>query len=224
MARFRRAGVNWEGRYWRTSPGLNALMDEIEAAYPNPGPGDGTVASRIHDRKNSKSDHRPYPYDASPAVVRAVDAGEYVEDQGITLAEALRKSRDPRIKYVIHEGRMFSSYNHVNGPAWTWRPYTGTVNPHENHAHVSLNSKGDTDGSAWNLNLGDSDMAVVEDIQKALNKAGARDNDGNRLDVDGVWGPKTEAAFINGLNLGSGGGLTEKDVKAIINDSQIVAG
>lgn len=195
MARFRRSGTNWEGRVWKTSRGLNALMDEIEAAYPLSGPADGTVASKSHSKN---SDHYP----DSAGIVRAVDAGEYVENQGIVIADAIRKSRDPRVKYVIHEGRLFSSYNHSNGPAWSWRPYTGTSNPHENHVHVSLNTRGDTDGSAWNLELGGEKERMEElvlFIQESLKAAGIDPGP-----LDGLLGPKTKAALTEGFSGGKG--------------------
>lgn len=218
MARFKRSGSNWEPRKFYTSKGLNALMDEIEAAYPKAGPGDGTVASKGHDAASKKSDHRPYPYTASPGVVRAVDAGEYIEDQGIAIAEAIRKSRDPRIKYVIHEGRLFSSYNHSNGPAWSWRPYAGTVNPHKDHVHVSLNSKGDSDGSPWNLGLkGGNPLAhiTVEQWQEILNEAGQKGANGKVLTVDDKFGPNTKHALVQASKPG-GAQRSAASIRAII--------
>lgn len=150
--RFRRSGVNWEGRTWFTSPALNALMDEIEAEFPDPAAEDGTVASRGHDRVSPGSDHRPRPTNVSPGVVNAVDAGETVEDDGITLAEAIRTSRDRRVRYVIHENRMFSSYARGGVAAWTWRPYSGP-SPHTSHVHVSVDRDPNlyNDGSPFGL-------------------------------------------------------------------------
>ncbi len=55
------------------------------------------------------------------------------------LSEALRISKDTRIKYVIWNHRMFSSYvQHSNDAAWAWRSYSGS-NPHTKHMHVSVN-------------------------------------------------------------------------------------
>ena len=188
MARFRRSGTNWEGRRWSTSPALNALMDEIERAYPAGHPTDGTVASRTHDQNNPRSDHRPYPYTGT-GIVNAVDAGENVEDDAMAIAEAIRKSKDPRVKYVIHERRLFSSYNHANGPAWTWRPYSGSS--HLNHVHVSILRSKQTDPRPWNLDLGGENVEeVVKGIQRGLAAAGFDPGP-----IDGIWGPRTEAAF-----------------------------
>lgn len=165
--RFRRSGINWEGRPWATTLGLNSLMDEIEAAFPSQSRYDGTVASETHDANNPSSDHRPRPFEGA-GLVRAVDVGEYVEDQGFRLSEALVRSRDPRIKYVIHEGAIVSSYETTKRKAWVWGEYTG-YNAHLNHVHVSLNELGDTNGSAWNLDLvEEEDMAILTDTEQLL--------------------------------------------------------
>jgi hypothetical protein len=49
------------------------------------------------------------------------------------LAETLRLSRDPRIKYIISNRRIASS----KVSPWVWRPYSG-ANAHEEHVHVSV--------------------------------------------------------------------------------------
>lgn len=202
MVRFRRSGTNWEGRRWYTSRGLNSLLDEIEAAFPAATKYDGTVASKTHDANSPSSDHRPRPLTGT-GIVRAVDAGEYVENDGIALAEALRTSRDPRIKYVIHEKRIFSSYSKSYRSAWQWGSYSG-YNDHLSHVHVSVNSKADSDGSAWDLGLGgvittpmeDDEMfeQYIKDRQEMLNANGFTDYEGKPLVVDGDYGGRTRSA------------------------------
>lgn len=152
--RWRESGTNWEGRSWRLSHAVWMLLVEVEAAFPNRGPADGTVASKTHDQNNPTSDHRPHPY-TGPGVVRAADIGEYVEDQGIAICEAIRSKRPRWVKYVIHENRMFSSYPTSSVPAWTWRSYSGG-NGHLDHVHVSVYAGGDNDATPWNLGLGGS--------------------------------------------------------------------
>lgn len=150
MARFRRGpGRNWEGRSWVTSASLNALMDEIEAAFPTRHPADGTVASRGHDRNNPSSDHRPYPY-SGPGIVNAVDSGG--REDGFVLTEALRASRDPRIRYVIFDRRIFASYSRPGRQPWQWGSYSGSS--HATHVHVSVNRSNQGNGDPWNLGLG----------------------------------------------------------------------
>lgn len=136
MARFARSGRNWEGRAWIVNPAVASLLDVVEAAWVEPHATDGTVASQSHDAVNPGSDHRPYPYSGS-GVVYAADVGETAEDQGSELAEQLRASRDPRIRYVIHENRLFSSYSTPSRRPWEWGPYT-SPNPHSDHVHVSV--------------------------------------------------------------------------------------
>lgn len=171
MARFRYSGVNWEGRAWKVSAPIEALGRQIEARWPDRHPADGTVASQNHDAWNPRSDHRPDPY-TGPGIVRALDAGETVEGDGEVLAEALRAGRDPRVRYVIHEGRLFSSYDHANGPAWSWRPYTG--GGHRDHVHVSVLATVDAQGQPWVLGGLEDDMALTareEELVRELLRA-----------------------------------------------------
>ncbi len=202
MARFRRAGTNWEGRPWYVSDAIAALIDQIEAVWTTRHPADGTVASRGHDQGNPRSDHRPSRV-APVGVVRAVDIGETVEDRGELLAEQIRQSRDPRVRYVIHEGRLFSSYDHRNGPPYMWRRYTG-ANPHLNHVHVSVLRSGDRNGGEWRIDLG-GDLAALQiiDLQGALNEAGATDHEDKVLKEDGIYGPRTASALAKAFKAGT---------------------
>ena len=136
MVRFARSGTNWEGRRWILNPAVDALCGQVEQAFPKAHAADGTVASQSHDAVNPSSDHRPYPY-TGPGVVYAVDVGETTEDDGELLAEELRRCRDPRLRYVIHESRLFSSYATGSRAAWAWGKYTA-ANPHTDHVHVSV--------------------------------------------------------------------------------------
>lgn len=224
--RFRRGpGRNWEGRSWVTSPSVNALMDEIEAAFPARHPADGTVASRGHDYNNPSSDHRPYPY-TGPGVVNAVDSGG--RDDGFILTEALRSSRDPRIKYVIFDSRIFSSYSRPGRDPWEWGDYSGAS--HASHVHVSVLRSNQNNGDPWNLDLGD--MAILSDdeqreLQAFLNFIREKDSNVGFVNqciddireknaAGGAYAPRDHSH-------GGNGGLSEAQVKAIINDSQIVA-
>ena len=202
MARFRQGGINWEGRPWAVSAAIQALIVQVEAAWDIRHPTDGTVASRGHDRRNPRSDHRPSR--VSPAgIVRAVDIGETVEDRGELLAEQIRQSRDPRVRYVIHEQRLFSSYDHRNGPPYMWRRYSG-ANPHANHVHVSVLRSGDRDGRPWQIDLGGTLAALqIIDLQAALNEAGATDHEDKVLKEDDIYGPRTASALAKAFKDGT---------------------
>lgn len=114
---------------WRLAKSLETLRAQVNATYLGRSKtSDGAVGDTAHAA--TKSDHNP---DAK-GVVRAIDiTHDPAHGLNITdLAEALLASRDPRIKYVICNGRIFSSKQ----SPWVWRPYTG-VNAHSKHIHVS---------------------------------------------------------------------------------------
>lgn len=132
---FRHSGTNWAGISWRSVGGIETLGDQIEALRPGTHPADGTVASRRHDQINPSSDHSP----DSNGNVRAIDIGHNDINELKAWAEAIRLSKDDRVKYVILENMMYSSYSKGYIEAWTWRPYTGTFHW---HIHVSLVADG----------------------------------------------------------------------------------
>ncbi len=130
---FRYEGVNWEDRPWRTVAAITTLGQQIEQIRPGRYPVDGTVSSRLHDFNNPRSDHRP---DTDGLVHATIDFGGDPDFIAETV-EAMRVSRDPRIKYVIYSRRMYSSYPKFGHDPYEWRPYSGS-NPHATHAHVSV--------------------------------------------------------------------------------------
>jgi peptidoglycan hydrolase-like protein with peptidoglycan-binding domain len=145
---FRYHGKNWEGRDWRTPPSITQLGQQIDAVGGRATAADGTCASKNHDKVSPSSDHRPKPY-SGPGIVRGIDA-TCTTAQGNRWTEAIRKSKDPRVKYVIFNGRIFSSYPSGGRGAWAWGKYTGS-NPHAKHIHVSTVSTQDQNKSAWRI-------------------------------------------------------------------------
>lgn len=115
----------------RIAASLATLRDQINAAYPQRSKvSDGWIGDPAHASR--KSDHNPN----GAGVVQALDITHDPAKGPDTwkLAETLRQNKDPRIKYVISNGRIFSSQS----SPWTWRPYTG-ANKHAHHIHVSVN-------------------------------------------------------------------------------------
>jgi len=149
--RWRYSGTNWEGRKWTASEAVAKLGTQVDAAQPIGHATDGTVAGKAHDQVNPSSDHRPHPF-SGPGIVRAIDIGV---NPGDPLAENLRLNEDPRIKYVIHQGRTFSGVD--SSMPFVWRDYDGP-NPHDTHIHVSVLTTADNNTSEWNIEGGD-DMA-----------------------------------------------------------------
>lgn len=124
---------------WQAADSLLVLRDQVDIIAPKRSKAsDGLVCDENHP---TSSDHCPHFVEGiGRDVVTAIDlthdpAGGF---DSFEFAETLRLHRDKRIKYVISNHRMFSSYATSSYPAWTWRPYTGSPDPHTNHVHLSV--------------------------------------------------------------------------------------
>lgn len=185
---------------WRLAKSLEALRKQVNDAAPRRSKiSDGTIGDPAHSAR--KSDHNP----DSSGIVRALDI-THDPHNGVDsqrLAQAVADSRDPRIKYIISNGRIMSG---PKGPSpWKWRPYGG-ANPHDRHVHFSVlaGPSGDR-GGPWDI--GDTTPvhgAPVIDARPLLRR-GARGMDvqilqgllrkwGAEIKSDGDFGPRTEAA------------------------------
>lgn len=140
-------------RPWRVAKSLAALRSQVNAKYPGRSKAsDGTIGDPAHQSR--ASDHNPWIVDGGEGVVTALDITHdpaHGCDSG-RIAETLRTSRDPRIKYIISNARIASSSAKPGAAAWAWRPYTGS-NPHRKHCHISVQSdKARYDSTApWTL-------------------------------------------------------------------------
>lgn len=143
--RFYTSGTNWDGQRWVLCPAGRVLVAQIEAADPERTLVDGTVASKQHDINNPDSDHSP---DAD-GIVRGVDHGgaaDLLERQFQTLCA----SKDIRVKYQIHNGRIWSNYPRNGYEPFTIRPYSGS-STHKRHIHTSIDKRYDTIVGAFDL-------------------------------------------------------------------------
>ncbi len=137
---------------WRVFNSLLVLRGQVNELAPDRSKGaDGTICDTNHP---TTSDHCPHNVPGvGSEMVSALDlthdpAGGF---DSYWFAEVLRIHRDQRIKYVISDYRMFSSYATSSYAAWTWRPYSGT-DPHTNHVHISVLDATISDTSTpWNL-------------------------------------------------------------------------
>lgn len=181
---------------WRVARSLDQLLTQINRAAPDRSKAsDGSIGDAAHASR--ESDHNPWVGPASDGKM-IVTARDYTHDpahgfDAYAFAETLRLHQDPRLKYVISNGRMFRSYSKVIGgktyPAWSWAPYDGD-NPHNKHTHVSVQpdeSRYDST-KAWDLNrlatppTGDTphpegdwfDMATPEQIEQAVHDGALR--------------------------------------------------
>lgn len=156
---------------WRVANSLQTLLAEVNAAAPRRSKtADGSIGDLAH--QGGTSDHNP----DGGNVVRARDltddpAGGHSAD---VFAEWLRTTRDPRVRYVIDQYRMFSAYPTSRYPAWTWRPYSG-ANAHTKHTHVSVQpgAAGD-DRRPWGWGRDWSDTATAADLDLAVVEALSR--------------------------------------------------
>lgn len=114
----------------RIAKSLDVLRTQINTKHQNRSKvSDGWIGDAAHQA--SASDHNPN----ASGVVTALDL-THDPAHGFDswkFAELLRINKDPRVKYVISNGRIFSS---VTSP-WTWRTYTGQ-NKHAHHVHISV--------------------------------------------------------------------------------------
>jgi len=125
----------------RRSKAAEQLNRQIASAHPDrQRHSDGWIGDAAHRRR--KSDHNPN----KDGVVLAEDITHDPANgfDASRLAESLRRSRDPRIDYVIHNKRIFSE-----DKGWRWRPYDG--HPHSGHIHISFAKDSELydDGKPW---------------------------------------------------------------------------
>lgn len=119
---------------WYLAKSLETYRAEVNARWPKRRKdGDGTIGDAAHASRSS--DHNPWVVDAKGRhVVTAIDITHDPAGgcDSYALAEFLRKSRDPRIKYIISNRKIASAQDD-----WAWRKYTGK-NPHDHHMHMSV--------------------------------------------------------------------------------------
>jgi hypothetical protein len=123
---------------WRVAESLEVLRRQLNLAYPKRSKAsDGGIGDAAH--QSSASDHNPWVKYKGKGIVTARD---FTHDpaNGLDcnqLANALVVNRDPRVKYIIWNRRMCSSYPAHGHKAWSWRSYSGK-NAHTHHLHLSV--------------------------------------------------------------------------------------
>lgn len=173
----------------RRAHSLQTVTDQIASKYPNRDRrSDGWIGDAAHATR--KSDHNPVD-----GIVHAID----LDEDGwpcATFVDQLVASKDPRLKYVIYERRIWF-------PSSGWRAYYGS-NLHTIHVHISVYQGSGDQGHKWNLALlGGSTVPVpsgwnhgmtsdqVMTLQRVMN---AWYPTTIRLVVDGDYGPATTSA------------------------------
>jgi hypothetical protein len=121
---------------WRVANSVLTLHRQLRPLAPGaPGTAFGTIGDTDH---SSTSDHAAKDFPGWGDDI--VTAGDFPQAERLdprAVLEAIRQSRDQRVKYGISNGQMFSSYPTSAYPAWTWRPYSGS-DGHFGHGHLSV--------------------------------------------------------------------------------------
>lgn len=181
---------------WRVAKSLLILRDQINDLAPNRSKtSDGAIGDAAHASR--ASDHNPHVTDGGMGVVTAIDI-THDPANGVDagkLAEAVRASGDPRIKYIISNKR-------IAGPGQPWRAYTGS-NPHTRHFHVSVKAtKADYDSEEpWEIGELTPDLEAAPVRVRPTIHTGSVGDDVRflqrqlKVKPDGYFGPKTEGAL-----------------------------
>jgi peptidoglycan hydrolase-like protein with peptidoglycan-binding domain len=196
---------------WRIAKSLLKLREQINTAFPDRlRISDGGIGDAAHASRNS--DHNPWVRDSKgQPIVTAIDITHDPDFNGIDchrLAEALSKSADPRIKYLIWDRKITTR---MSGGGFGWKKYNGS-NPHTQHLHISVIDREflfDSDKS-WNIgsaltpnsakpaapkvrDLKSGDQgADVQSLQRRLASLGYLQPN----DADGFFGTKTRSAVM----------------------------
>lgn len=205
---------------WILTRGLATVRSEFDATFPGRDKtSDGSVGDLAH--QESKSGHNPdrtgnaeYRDGDSLDEVRAIDVDRDLRSS-VTMEQVVqylviraRSGVYVPFRYIIFNRRIWS-----RSDGWTTHTYTG-ANPHDKHAHFSGDYTQTADGWTGSLGLsaltGEGSMLVqkgdsgeqVKFWQYILKDLGHDPGE-----IDGDYGPKTEAAQ-NAFRAAHGGGPT----------------
>lgn len=128
---------------------LQTLRSQVNAAAPNRDKSsDGWIGDPAHASR--PSDHNPEPDETVDALDIDHDPANGCDVD--VICEAVRASRDPRLKYMIRRGRICSG--RLGPRAWVWRDRGKDPDvDHALHAHFSVLDEGQDDTSPWDIGL-----------------------------------------------------------------------
>lgn len=195
---------------WRLAKSIAKLRDEVEAAYP------GTIFWTIGDESHQSgwSDHNPNE------CCDVVCAADIKGNAGLDLDAFVRHlitNPHPNLRYVIFKRKIYQRKNNFKP-----QNYTGP-NAHADHVHVSSGdgpdgrSTSNYDSTAsWRIaNMGSTPKPTTPKPSQPSTKLGDKMPTlrkgkegrnvrilqgllvawGHKISVDGIFGPKTEAAL-----------------------------
>lgn len=184
---------------YRLAKSLVELRSQVNDRWPNRSKNsDGWIGDTSHSAR--KSDHNP----DHRGIVHAIDITHDPKNgfDSYKFADAMLADQDPRLSYIISNGRIGS------GPSGTkpgvWRKYTG-ANKHDHHVHFSVLAKRADDDSPWDiLDTNKIPNKPVKSAPAALPvlRLGSKGDDVVKLqrllkvEDDGDFGKKTKAAVM----------------------------
>lgn len=149
---------------WRRSKSLIKLTSQINAAWPERDTtSDGAIGDAAHASRNS--DHNPWVIDRNgQPVVTAQDIDEDLTSDIHSLqsvVDAICRSRDSRVKYLIYEGRITVKGSNLQ----RWERYTGK-NAHKHHLHISVfpDQRLFDDDREWSIGISKSATAAAPTV------------------------------------------------------------
>lgn len=162
---------------WRAARSLLVLHQQLKtgasrAAPPATGADEwGLLGDAAHD---PTSDHSPHDFPGWGDDI--VSAGDFPNrpDLGLDahrVLDDIRRSRDPRAKYGISNGQIFSNHAVDGYAAWTWRPYNPkNGDKHYTHGHLSVVGDSRADGTQPWPTIGGDDVNQTDKVAGNLAK------------------------------------------------------
>lgn len=128
---------------YRLAHSLEKLRGQINSMAPNRSKAsDGWIGDSSHFATGSASDHNPWVKLGGTGIVTAYD---FTHDPAhgcdvMAIANAIVKSRDRRLKYLIYTGGAGGRPGILSSTVspWTWRTRANDDHPH--HLHISVDS------------------------------------------------------------------------------------
>lgn len=138
----------------------------------------GTIGDSVHD---PTSDHAAKNFPGWGSSI--VTAGDFPNAPALGLNifsvfDSIRRARDPRVKYMISNDKICSSYATSTRAAWTWGPYNPSDprrDRHIEHGHLSVVGDARADGTQpWATGLGEDEDDMGQSFGPTqLNREGA---------------------------------------------------
>lgn len=202
---------------YRLALSLEKLRSQVNVMAPNRSKvSDGWIGDASHFATGSASDHNPWVKQGSMGIVTAIDITHDPRNgvDVLAIANAIVKSRDRRMKYMIYTGGAGGNPGIISATVspWAWRTRRNDDHPH--HLHVSVNSNAaDYDStSPWSIG------SIVQPPNPPPGRGGPDRPPppmSTKLVVDGVFGLSTRRRLQQWAGVTQDGDLGPQSWRAI---------